>query len=79
VRTATPEPLRAALTAHGGTVDQAADGALVVTGLDAATVGDLAAAMGIGLHELTTQQASLETAFMALTRDAVDFRPDEVH
>jgi ABC-2 type transport system ATP-binding protein len=75
VRTGAPERLRAALTAHGATVDDA-DGALVVTGLDAATIGDLAAAGGIGLHELTTQQASLETAFMALTRDTVDFRPD---
>ena len=79
VRTATPEPLRTVLTAHGAAVDEAPDGPLVVTGLDAATIGDLAAGAGIGLHELTAQQASLETAFMALTRDTVDFRPDEVH
>ena len=46
--------------------------------MDAAAIGDLAATHAIGLHELTTQQASLESAFMALTHDSVDFRPNEV-
>jgi ABC-2 type transport system ATP-binding protein len=36
-------------------------------------VGDAAAATGIVLHELTPQQASLEEAFMNLTRDDVEF------
>jgi ABC-2 type transport system ATP-binding protein len=79
VRTSTPDLLRGALTERGATVDTTADGALVVTGLDAGTIGDLAASRGVRLHELMTQQASLETAFMALTRDTVDFRPDGAH
>ena len=45
------------------------------TGLTAEQIGELAAAHGIVLHELTPQQASLEEAFMELTRDDVEFRP----
>jgi len=50
------------------------DGALSVTGLDAATIGDLAAANGIALHELTAQHASLEEVFFELTSDQVEYR-----
>ena len=42
-------------------------------GLTAEQIGDAAAAHGIAIHELTPQQASLEEAFMSLTRDAVEF------
>jgi ABC-2 type transport system ATP-binding protein len=48
--------------------------ALEITGLTAEQVGEAAAAQGIVLHELTTQQASLEEAFMELTRGDVEFR-----
>ena len=48
-------------------------GAIEVHGLTAEQVGDAAAAAGIALHELTPQQASLEEAFMDLTRDEVEF------
>ena len=40
-------------------------------------MGILAAESGIVLHELTPMQASLEEAFMNLTRDAVEFRTGE--
>ncbi|MBL7486734.1 ATP-binding cassette domain-containing protein [Frankia sp. AgB1.9] len=49
---------------------------LVVTGRTAAEVGELAAAHGIALHELTQRRASLEAAFMELTHDSVDYRGD---
>jgi len=49
-------------------------GLLEVTGLTAAEIGDAAAASGIPLHELTPQQASLEEAFMTLTRDDIEFK-----
>jgi ABC-2 type transport system ATP-binding protein len=49
-------------------------GLLEVTGLTAAEIGDAAAASGIPLHELTAQQASLEEAFMTLTRDDIEFK-----
>ncbi len=37
-------------------------------------IGTIAAAAGITLFELTTQTASLEEAYMALTEDSLDFR-----
>lgn len=46
---------------------------LRVQGLDAAAVGDLVAASGLGLHELTLVRSSLEDAFMTLTADSVEF------
>jgi ABC-2 type transport system ATP-binding protein len=49
-------------------------GALEVEGLDPAAIGDLALAHGIALHELTPVHASLEEAFMDLTREDVEFR-----
>jgi ABC-2 type transport system ATP-binding protein len=50
------------------------DGALVVTGLDAAAIGDLAAADGIAVHALVPRQASLEDAYLDLTRESTDYR-----
>jgi ABC-2 type transport system ATP-binding protein len=44
-----------------------------VTGLDSAQIGQIAAQAGIALIDLTPQQASLEEAFMEITRDAVEF------
>ncbi|MGP4100949.1 ABC transporter ATP-binding protein [Nonomuraea sp. KM90] len=46
---------------------------LLVTGMSAPDVGRLAAAEGVTLHELTLRPASLEEAFMELTRDAVEY------
>ncbi len=52
------------------------DGSLVVDALSAAAIGDLAAGLGIALHELAPRAASLEEAFMELTRDSVEFRAE---
>ncbi|MGW9397477.1 ABC transporter ATP-binding protein [Streptomyces sp. NPDC055642] len=49
---------------------------LVVTGLEAAEIGALASAGGVELHELTPRQASLEQAFMDLTRDVVEYHTE---
>ncbi len=67
------EELRAALSGPGVSFVAAERGALEVHGLTAEQVGDAAAAAGIALHELTPQQASLEEAFMNLTRDELEF------
>ncbi|WP_436847906.1 hypothetical protein [Streptomyces coeruleorubidus] len=48
-------------------------GVLDVQGLEAAEIGERAAAAGLVLHELFVQEASLEEAFMELTRDAVEY------
>ena len=68
--------LRVELTGPGVTFADAERGALEVHGLTAEQVGEAAAAAGIALHELTPQQASLEEAFMNLTRDDVEFASD---
>ncbi|MDQ1491880.1 MAG: type transport system ATP-binding protein [Actinomycetota bacterium] len=52
------------------------DGALHISGLDCRTIGDIAAAHFIALHELSPQMASLEEAFMELTHDSVDYNAD---
>jgi len=42
--------------------------------MTAEQVGEVAASHQIVLHELTPVQASLEEAFMELTRDEVEFK-----
>ena len=49
------------------------DGELRVTNLDAAAIGEVVAAEGLVLHELTLVRSSLEDAFMALTADSVEY------
>ena len=54
-------------------------GLLEISGLTPQQVGETAAAHGVVLHELTPLHASLEEAFMDLTRDELEFRTsDEV-
>ena len=57
----------------GMTSERDADGALLVDGVETDAVGELAARNGITLHELSPQRASLEEAFMELTKDAVEY------
>ena len=56
---ATAEPDGSALSVHGAAIE---------------VIGDLAARNGITLHELSTQRASLEEAYLKLTDDAVEYR-----
>jgi ABC-2 type transport system ATP-binding protein len=65
-----------ALQARGAQVSNGTPNVLTVTGLDAGEIGAVAFAQGIALDELTNHWASLETAFMELTRDSVEFRAD---
>jgi len=74
VRTPRVDDLRAALEQADVTISESG-GLLEVSGLTSAQIGDIAAEHGIPLHELTPQQASLEEAFMTLTRDEVEFKP----
>src|SRR5437588_8701068 len=59
------------------TVEALEPGYLEVRGLTAVQIGDVAAEKGFALHELTPQQASLEEAFMDLTREDIEFRSGE--
>src|SRR5690348_120133 len=76
VRVATPQPdlLVKAVAEAGGSAANSADGTLIVSGLVAAQVGDIAFEHGVRLHELTVVRASLEAAFMELTADSVEYR-----
>ena len=74
VRSTDPDALAAQLRAPEVAVSPGEDGALTVSGLSTDQVGRLAGAAGITLLELTAQEASLEDAFMTVTRDAVEFR-----
>jgi ABC-2 type transport system ATP-binding protein len=67
VRSPDAERLRAALVAEGMTVAPLDDSSLGVSEGTAERIGELAAANGIVLHELTPQKATLEEAFLELT------------
>ena len=73
VRSPQLQELHAALTAAGLTAQP--DGAVLnVSDTTTEAVGDLAAQHSIALHELTSQQVSLEQAYLALTDDATEYR-----
>jgi ABC-2 type transport system ATP-binding protein len=74
VRTPRAAELGPILTAAGAEVEHVDEGAIRVLGMEAATIGDLAVEAGIAVHELGTEQGSLEETFMELTRDSVEFR-----
>jgi len=74
VRSTEPEALAALLRSRDVAVSGDGDGALAVSGLSTDEVGRAAGAAGITVLELTAQQASLEEAFVDMTRDAVEFR-----
>ncbi|HET7857280.1 MAG TPA: ABC transporter ATP-binding protein [Gaiellaceae bacterium] len=67
VRSPQAERLRELLVAQGAAVEPLDDGGLAVGDTTAEQVGELAAANGIVLHELSPETATLEEAFMELT------------
>ena len=78
VRTPQAAELEALLSGPDVTATAAGPGLLEVRGLTAVQIGEAAAANQLVLHELTPQQASLEEAFMTLTRDDVEFKAAEL-
>lgn len=74
VRSPQAERLRGLVAGSDVSVLALEPGVLEITGLTAEQIGDAAATNGVTLHELTPQQASLEEAFMELTRDDIEFR-----
>ena len=77
LRTPKAEVVVPRLVAAGGKIQTGGngedDGAIVVTGLEAAAIGDIAFQAGAPVHELSPVEASLEDVFMELTRDDVEF------
>jgi ABC-2 type transport system ATP-binding protein len=67
------DALRDRVTAAGADAEPAGDDTLIVTGLECRDVGIIAADAGITLYELSRQEASLEEAFMEMTRGSEEF------
>jgi ABC-2 type transport system ATP-binding protein len=67
VRTPAAEKLTTELATVGAAVHTNGDGALIVSGVDAPTVGAAAFRAGVELHELVAESADLEQVFLELT------------
>lgn len=73
VRTNEADRLATLLAGDGRHIERIGSDALQVSGIDSAGIGVVAAREAIALIELTPHQATLEEAFMEITRDAVEF------
>ena len=73
VRSPTSGAFAGLLRQQGATVETEPDGSLRITGLEAPAIGELAAAHDVVLHELAPQSASLEEAFLEVTREAQEY------
>jgi ABC-2 type transport system ATP-binding protein len=74
VRTADPQRLTTLLAGPRAQITAVGPGRLDIAGLTCEAIGDIAAANGLSIYELIPHQASLEEAFMDMTRDAVEYR-----
>jgi ABC-2 type transport system ATP-binding protein len=74
VRTSAPEPAAAALTTAGAQVTRTEAGVLAVRGLAPEQVVAVLTAGGLPFSELAPHRATLEEAYLDLTRDAVEYR-----
>jgi ABC-2 type transport system ATP-binding protein len=78
VRTPDGQRLRELLAGPDVAVTSVDTDLLQIEGATAQMIGDLAARHGLAVYEMTPLRASLEEAFMALTRDAVEFDAQDV-
>ncbi|MFI6082392.1 ATP-binding cassette domain-containing protein [Streptomyces sp. NPDC051217] len=67
------EQMLDALSEGGFTVVEADDGTLEIDGSSSEEIGELAARHSVVLHELSSQRASLEDAFMQMTAESVEY------
>ncbi|WP_194786130.1 ABC transporter ATP-binding protein [Actinomyces haliotis] len=76
VRVVSPDvaELAEALAAEGVQTRPDGEHGLSTTAVPASRIGEVAARRGIVLHELHTQHASLEDAYLELTGDSVEYR-----
>ena len=66
--------LQAAFVEMGATVQTGDDDELLVAGVDPREIAGAALDLGLLIYELTPQRASLEEAYMELTRDDVEYQ-----
>jgi ABC-2 type transport system ATP-binding protein len=71
----TPEAAALAIlaTKRGASIEMRGTETVHVLGMTSADIGELAMTHGIVLHELVPDSPSLEEAFMALTRESVEY------
>jgi ABC-2 type transport system ATP-binding protein len=74
VRSPQANQLRDLVLGDGIAVTATETDVIEIEGATSERVGEIAAANGVVLHELTPLQASLEEAFMELTKDDVEYR-----
>ncbi|MFI7021769.1 ABC transporter ATP-binding protein [Micromonospora sp. NPDC049900] len=74
VRTPQADALTAALAGGPATVQVDEQGALLIAGVDAPTVGRAALTAGVELHELSTERPDLERVFLELTAGKAGIR-----
>jgi ABC-2 type transport system ATP-binding protein len=79
VRTTEAARLGGLLAGGGVVVTGQGPDVLQVSGMDSGQIGLVAARAGIPLVELTPQQATLEEAFIEITRDALEFSTPHEH
>ncbi|GAB3365547.1 ABC transporter ATP-binding protein [Modestobacter lapidis] len=73
VRTPAVDRLERALARHGLQARRLDDRELLVEGVPAGTVGDVALAAGVAVHRLAEESSSLEQAYLALTGASVEY------
>ncbi|HEU5420837.1 MAG TPA: ATP-binding cassette domain-containing protein [Streptosporangiaceae bacterium] len=74
VRTAAPAAAMAVLARAGADVTEAGPGTVTVSGLAAERITALLGAGGVPFAEVSAHRATLEEAYLELTRDAAEFR-----
>jgi ABC-2 type transport system ATP-binding protein len=74
VRTPNIQELVAAVRAAGGSINPNGNGAHLISGVDAPTVGKLALQAGVELHELVAERPDLEHVFLELTQGKAAIR-----
>jgi ABC-2 type transport system ATP-binding protein len=73
VRTPDTEKLTTAL-APDATIANGPDGAIYVSGMDAAEIGEAARRADVALHQLTSERPDLEDVFLELTKEGTGIR-----
>jgi ABC-2 type transport system ATP-binding protein len=74
LRTSAPSAAASVLTGAGASVTAVRDDGLTVSGLTAESVVRLLNGSGVRFSEVSAHRATLEEAYLELTRDAVEFR-----
>jgi ABC-2 type transport system ATP-binding protein len=77
VRTSAPAQAAGVLSRAGGNAEVTGPDTLSVTGLAADRVVPLLTASAISFSEVSAQRATLEQAYLDLTRDVTDYRAQE--